>query len=39
MDYSSTSVSSGMYGVEVMLKGPDDLLFFVEQAQVRRNIR
>ena len=39
MDYSGASVSSGMYGVEVMLKGPDDLLFFVEQAQVRRNIR
>ena len=39
MDYSGTSVSSGMYGVEVMLKGPDDLLFFVEQAKVRRNIR
>jgi hypothetical protein len=39
MDYSGASVSSGMYGVEVMLKGPDDLLFFVEQAQIRRNIR
>jgi hypothetical protein len=39
MDYSSASVSSSMYGVEVMLKGPDDLLFFVEQAQIRRNIR
>jgi hypothetical protein len=39
MDYSGALVSSGMYGVEVMLKGPDDLLFFVEQAQVRRNIR
>jgi hypothetical protein len=39
MDYSSASVSSAMYGVEVMLKGPDDLLFFVEQAQIRRNIR
>ena len=39
MDYSSASVNSGMYGVEVMLKGPDDLLFFVEQAQIRRNIR
>ena len=39
MDYSGASVNSGMYGVEVMLKGPDDLLFFVEQAQVRRNIR
>jgi hypothetical protein len=39
MDYSGASVNSGMYGVEVMLKGPDDLLFFVEQAQIRRNIR
>jgi len=39
MDYSGASVSSGMYGVEVLLKGPDDLLFFVEQAQIRRNIR
>jgi tetrahydromethanopterin S-methyltransferase subunit G len=39
MDYSGASVSSAMYGVEVMLKGPDDLLFFVEQAQIRRNIR
>jgi hypothetical protein len=39
MDYSAASVNSGMYGVEVMLKGPDDLLFFVEQAQIRRNIR
>jgi hypothetical protein len=39
MDYSNASVNSGMYGVEVMLKGPDDLLFFVEQAQIRRNIR
>jgi len=39
MDYSGASVSSGMYGVEVMLKGPDDLLFFVEQAQIRRGIR
>jgi hypothetical protein len=39
MDYSGASVTSGMYGVEVMLKGPDDLLFFVEQAQIRRNIR
>lgn len=39
MDYSGASVSSSMYGVEVMLKGPDDLLFFVEQAQIRRNIR
>jgi hypothetical protein len=39
MDYSGASVSSNMYGVEVMLKGPDDLLFFVEQAQVRRGLR
>jgi hypothetical protein len=39
MNYSGASVSSGMYGVEVMLKGPDDLLFFVEQAQIRRGIR
>jgi hypothetical protein len=39
MDYSGASVNSGMYGVEIMLKGPDDLLFFVEQAQIRRNIR
>jgi len=39
MDYSGASVNSAMYGVEVMLKGPDDLLFFVEQAQIRRNIR
>ena len=39
MDYSGARVSSSMYGVEVMLKGPDDLLFFVEQAQIRRGIR
>jgi phage-related minor tail protein len=39
MDYSGASVSSNMYGVEVMLKGPDDLLFFVEQAQIRRGLR
>ena len=39
MDYSGARVNSSMYGVEVMLKGPDDLLFFVEQAQIRRGIR
>jgi hypothetical protein len=39
MDYSGARVNSSMYGVEVMLKGPDDLLFFVEQAQIRRGLR
>jgi hypothetical protein len=39
MDYSGASVNPSVFGVDVRLKGPDDLLFFVEQAQIRRGIR
>lgn len=39
MDYSGASMSASNYGVDIRLKGPDDLLFFVEQAQIRRGLR
>ena len=39
MDYSGASMAAANYGVDIRLKGPDDLLFFVEQAQIRRGIR
>jgi hypothetical protein len=39
MDYSGASMAASNYGVDIRLKGPDDLLFFVEQAQIRRGLR
>jgi hypothetical protein len=42
MDYSGTSMSAGAMAIDVNIQGVsygDDILFTVQQAQVRRNIR
>jgi hypothetical protein len=42
MDYSGTSMSAGAMAIDVNIQGVsygDDILFTVQQAQIRRNIR
>jgi hypothetical protein len=42
MDYSGTSMSAGAMAIDINIQGVsygDDILFTVQQAQIRRGIR